>query len=147
MGGYVGARRFVVVYNNSRIVYSEVGSGDYDFVGIGCEKAIAQGLLPPMSAQQAAAVPIDPSKPRLGIAFKAVPDGAYIGAVEPGSAASSAGIVSGMVISHINAIPIKGFDDATVGKLLQAGEGVTLTIIGKGDVHLKKAPILPAETF
>lgn len=139
MGGYVGARRFVAVYYSGQIVYSEVGDGStYDFVRFQCEKAISTGVIPPAGTGPVAAAP-DPNTPRMGIGFDVVPDGAYILAVEPSSSAAEAGIVPGMVISHVNAVPVKGFDKGTTTKILQApSDTLTLTIIGKGDVIVHK---------
>lgn len=49
-----------------------------------------------------------------------------------------------MVASHLNGVPLKGFDAATIGKLLTAVDGeLTLTIIGKGDVKLRRAIVPP----
>lgn len=143
MGGYVGAHRFVVVERNGQVVFNEVGDGgNLDFVEAACQNAIKNGILPPASAQTAAP-PLDPSTPRLGIQFSIVPDGAYLRTIEPGSPAAKAGLVPGMVISDINGLSLKGFDQTTISKLLAASATVTLTIIGKGDVKLTKAVPTP----
>lgn len=138
MGGYVGARRFVVVYFQGRITYSAIGQSDFDIVAAGCDKAIANGVLPVAGVGSIpATTPI--KGPKLGVQFSVVPDGAYVSAVEPGSAAAEGGIVPGMVISHVNGIALKGFDQAMIGKVIQGTAAtLTLTIIGKGDVTLTK---------
>lgn len=139
-GGYVGARRFVVVEYAGSVVFSQVGDGStYDFVQLGCDKAIQQGVLPVAGRGSIPENSLAPNTPGLGIGFNAVPDGAYISQVKPSSPAAKAGLVPGMVISHINAVPIAGFDSPTVVKMIQGPTGsVTLTVIGKGDVAIQK---------
>lgn len=141
-GGYVGAVRFVAVYYQGRIVFSEVGTpGSFDIVGIGCQKAIDSGLLPPAGLSTVSAPALDPAVPRMGVEFAAVPDGAYVRSIEPDSPAQRAGLVPGMVVSHVNGVPLKGFDLATMGKILQArADALTLTVIGKGDLVVRKTP-------
>ncbi|WP_157220606.1 PDZ domain-containing protein [Flavisphingomonas formosensis] len=143
MGGYVGFRRFVVVMNNDQVVFSQVGEGgDFDFVELGCQKAIQAGYLPLASAVPASTPAIDPSQPQFGFGFNIVPDGAYIGVIVPAGPADKAGLTTGMVISAINSIPIKGFDQPTVAKILKnLDTTATFTIIGRGDVKLTRAPI------
>jgi len=141
MGGYVGARRFVVVEFQGRVVFSQVGeSGPYDMVEIACQQAINQGVIPTAGADSIpAAAALDPNVPRIGITWSVVPDGAYVNQVEPGSPAAETGILAGMVISQFNGIPLKGFDKATIERIITAASGkFTLTLIGKGDVVIEK---------
>lgn len=140
-GGYVGAVRFVAVYNQGRIVYTDVGqSGSFDLVGMGCQKAISDGLLPMAGQNRSPSLDnVPPQGPRLGIRFSVVPDGAYIRGVEPGGPAERAGIISGMVVSHVNGVPLKGSDEPTMAAIIRAPPKLTLTIIGKGDVVVEKS--------
>lgn len=143
MGGYVGFHRFVVVVRNDQIVFSQIGDGSaYDLVAMSCQKAIDQGVMPVANAIAASPPPLSADQPQLGITVTAVPDGGYVGSVVPGSVAEKAAMVPGMVISHLNGVALKGFDQAMIGKMMvSAGDPVVLTIIGKGDVKLTRAPI------
>lgn len=141
MGGYVGFRRFVVVMFNDRVVFSEVGDGGtYDFVAGGCQQAIAKGLLgrppadgPPPSTKSKAPA----SSGAYGLKLSIVPDGAYVSEVATDSVASRAGLLPGMVISHINGLPTKGLEGSTIADILEAADGgVTLSVIGKGDLKI-----------
>lgn len=141
-GAYVGFRRFVVIERNGEVVYQDIGTPN----GAGladsqCEQAIAKGTLQPAdpSTQQ-------PTGPRFGIKFRSVPEGAYLVAVEPGSAADHAGLVPGMVITEINGLSVKGLDVDTIRKLIGTADKLTLTVIGKGEVSIEKSTPAPLPT-
>ncbi len=142
-GAYVGPRRFIVVYNSGKIVFNQTGEGgQFDLVQVSCDKAISQGVIPRSGEDQIPSALPDPLKPRLGLNFNVVPDGAYITAVIPNGGADSAALIPGMVISHVNGVALKGFDQATVLNIIQAApEKFTLTIIGKGEVSVVKKPL------
>lgn len=140
MGGYVGARRFVVVQYAGQVVFSSVSDGsNFDFTQIGCDKAINQGVIPVAGASRIVENSVPKDTPVIGVQYSPVADGSYVVGVYPGGPADEAGLVKGMVISHVNGIAIAGFDQPTVGKMILSTKGkVTLTVIGKGDVELTK---------
>lgn len=149
-GGYVGFRRFVAVMRDGRIVYSAVGDGEeIDVVTAQCNNTINKGILPPVqsasdtylqSGGQPSQIPSD--RPQFGFSTAAVPDGAYIARVVPNSSAEKAGLTSGMVISQVNGLSIKGLGGASITSLIHgAGDEIILTVIGKGEVKLVRAPI------
>lgn len=142
MGGYVGFRRFVVVMNAGKIVYAQTGDGsEYDFLSMQCNQAIQKGILPAPTAQAVAVS--DPSTPRLGLNFTAVSEGAYISSVSEGYPAAQAGLLAGMVVTKLNGVALRGFDQATITKLLTAAEGeITLDVIGRGEVKLRRAALI-----
>ncbi len=75
-----------------------------------------------------------------GLTLRAMPDGAYITAVTPGSPAAAAALAPGMVIASVNAIPLAGMGDA-MGRIVDAaGPGATLTLIGGKAITLGKKP-------
>lgn len=144
MGGYVGFRRFVVVEREGTVVFSAVSTGDnIDFIDLGCQKAISSGVLSvaaissttsPPPAQQS-----DPNAGRFGFAIKIVPAGLAIAAIEKDSAADKAGLKVGMIISHINGIPLAGFDELTIIKMLKAVAGETsFRVIGREEIKVTK---------
>jgi len=152
MGGYVGFRRFVVVMKDDAVVFSAIGDGkNYDFVSLGCQKAMQQGLFPAPGASGSAstgtAVPdIPDNAPRFGFDVTNVPDGAYLSIVMPGSAAANAGLVTGMVITKINGVGLRGFDLVTMQKLIKGTEGeMTLAIVGHADVKLSRTVMSAAD--
>ena len=99
--------------------------------------AVAQRDTPtaPAPAPQIAAT----EGPKFGVVFAVVPDGLYIRSVMPDSPADAAKIVPGMVITHLNGVPLAGMEQAAVLKMLGAfkGEG-TFAIVGVGDVKIRK---------
>ena len=142
MGAYVGFRRFVVVERNWAVVFSDFGTADYNMSGPVCEQMIANNTLGPASSELQVKTP-DPARPRLGIGIRAVAEGAYITEIEKGSSAETLGLLQGTVISAVNGIPIKGFDEATIGKILRSSDTMILTIIGRGDIRITKS-LVPA---
>jgi hypothetical protein len=148
MGGYVGRTNFVVVADFGRILFAEVGSKPGGMIAEQCTAAQRAGLLPPLSAiadsnemsvgNPAAAPPsVDAAT---GLALRAMPDGAYISAVSSNSAAASAGLKPGMVITTVNAIPLAGMGDAMLKVVGAAGPDATLTMVGGTSVKLGERP-------
>jgi hypothetical protein len=148
MGGYVGFRAFAVVIRNGQIVHSQASEGgNYDFADIQCANAWKQGLLAPRqvdaSTKNVASLLARPIV--LGFTYMIVPDGAYISEVVLGGPGEKAGLAAGMVISHVNSIPIKGLTPEALDAVLSAvQQEATLTIIGRGNV--KVAAAMPAPT-
>lgn len=126
MGGYSGDRAFVVVIDNDMLRYAEIDKKENDLVAAQCVAAMQNGSLPPVPAATAATQPASPT----GLTLRAMPEGAYVSAVAPGSAADHAGIRPGMVIETINAIALQGMGDAMVKVINAAGTGASLGIIG-----------------
>lgn len=142
LGGYVGFQAFAVVMRNGQIVHYQVGDGSkYDFTEIQCANALKQGLLVRrVDGAPAKPAPVAERPVVLGFRYTVVPDGAYVSEVVPESPAAKAGLTPGMVISRLNAIPVKGFSqealDAVFGAVQQEA---TLSIIGRGDVKISAA--------
>jgi hypothetical protein len=110
-------------------------SADLDFGG-------PRAATSPGQTRSPASTP-DPARPVLGFRVAVVQDGAYIREVIPGSAAEHAGLIPGMVISSLNGTSLKGKDAASLDRILaSAPNDVVLEIIGKGQVRLRKAPII-----
>lgn len=93
------------------------------------------GLSAALASNPAVAAPT----PRFGFDVDIVSEGAYVKTVVPGSIAGAAGIVPGMVIAKLNGESIKGVDRPTFARLIGiAGDQITLTLIGRGNVVLKR---------
>lgn len=142
MGGYTGTAMFVVVIDHERVLYSEIGKPDGDFLTDGCLKGMREGLLPrlaggPVSSDQ----PTTASSGGFDFTTTVLPDGAYVNTVAAGGAAERAGLKPGMVITDLNGVSLKGMDATTTNRLLQAVSGeAALTIIGIGSINLRKPP-------
>ena len=77
--------------------------------------------------------------PKFGVQFAQVPDGLYVRSVTPESPAAAAKVVPGMVITHLNGVPLAGMEQTAVLRMLGAFQGeATFTIIGVGDVKMRK---------
>ena len=98
----------------------------------------AAGLQSPLSAQPAPP-PLRPG-PQFGFGFDASPEGAVIKIVVSGSAAAQAGLAPGMVVARLDGRPLEGLDQQSMIQLfLAAPDEVTLTILGRGEVKLRRA--------
>lgn len=126
MGGYTGDRAFVVVIDNDLLLYSEIDSSENGTVARQCLTALQGGLLPPVPT---ASTPAKPSSAS-GLTLRAMPEGAYVSTVAPGSVADKAGLRPGMVIETINAISLQGMGEAMVKVIDAAGTGASLGLIG-----------------
>ncbi|WP_174291243.1 PDZ domain-containing protein [Sphingomonas bacterium] len=141
MGGYTGARVFVVVIDYGRALLADIDHGSSRVYDETCARALNTGLFPPVPdadlsrlvANPATAAPAADAAPlanAAGLAVRAMPEGAYVAAVTPGSRAQLAGLKPGMVITSVNAIPLAGMGEA-MRKVVDAASGaVTLTLIG-----------------
>ena len=126
MGGYTGDRAFVVVIDNDLLLRADTDDRPGSFVARQCLAALQGGLLPPVPAEAAALQSSSPT----GLSLKAMPEGAYVSTVAPGSAAEKAGLRPGMVIETINAIALKGMGEAMIKVIDAAGAKASLGIIG-----------------
>lgn len=151
-GGYVGDAYFLVVIDYDRVVYSKISNaGGYDLLGENCRKANFLPSLDPvpsLTAVQPAlsagstslppppAPPLAPQPAALDLTLMEVPDGAYVTAVAPGSAAHKAGAVAGMVIARINGISLKGMSASAAAQVL-AGIGGTASLEMAGGTAIK----------
>ena len=144
LGGYVGFTWFVVVERNDQVVYSQIGRpGDFDQVGKSCEHYTQFGDLPAID-KVAMSWSFSGTQPIFGFGYKVEPDGAYIASLAEGGPAERAGMKHGMVISHINGLALKDMDQSGMAKLMAAAPiEATFTIIGVGDIHLKRELLKP----
>ena len=150
MGGYVGFRSFVVVMNNGAITYAATSTGgNYDFIDIQCQQAVAKGILPPPETA-AAAVTTSPIvlglAPALGFTYRNDGDTIAVNEVSTGGIAAAASLAPFMVIEKVNGLSLAGLPADTRAKLLDnAGAGTTLTVRGRGDMKMER-PAPPAAT-
>jgi hypothetical protein len=148
MGGYTGGSVFVVVIDYGRVLFSDIDHGslhEYDAI---CAKALNTGLFPPVpdpeltrrGAGPAPAASTSAEAAQLantaGLAVRAMPEGAYVAAVTPGSPAQLAGLRPGMVITSVNAIPLAGMGEAMRKVVDAAGSAATLTLVGGTTIRL-----------
>jgi membrane-associated protease RseP (regulator of RpoE activity) len=148
MGGYVGRTSFVVVADYGRILFAELDIKPGGMIAEQCTAAQRAGLLPPLSATDGStemSVGSPTTAPpsvdaATGLTLRAMPDGAYISAVSPTSAAARTGLKPGMVISSVNAIPLAGMGDAMLKVVGAAGPDATLTLVGGTSVKLGARP-------
>lgn len=160
MGGYAGASGFVVVVDYDRVLYADIERVPGGLVEAPCAKMARAGQFPPLptdavatsvigaapaavaaavnSASAAAPAPILSAASGLGL--RAMPDGAYISAVAPGSPAALAGLKPGMVVASVNAIPLAGMGDAMIKVVDAAGATAALAIVGGRTVTLGAKP-------
>ncbi len=148
MGGYAGQVTFIVAIDYDRVVFAEVDKGASGFAHDRCSQLLRDGMLPPVPQETASSVSAAPSTATAGagaaspsgLSLRAMPDGAYVSAVNVGSAAERVGLKPGMVIASVNAIPLAGMGDA-MGRIVDAaGPGATLTLIGGKAITLGKKP-------
>lgn len=149
LGGYVGARAFIVVIDYDRVLYSEIDTSASGAVTNRCLRAREDGALPALpsnvSPTATASMTKDTSAPwatstMTGLTLRPMPDGAYVSAVAPGSLSAVAGLKPGMVISSVNAIPLRGMGDAMLKVIDAAGGTARLVVIGGGTINLGGRP-------
>lgn len=66
-----------------------------------------------------------------------------VGAVEPGSAAASAGITPGDRISDINGKPVAGWEELVYAVAFSRGNDISVTIDRKGETIIKELRLIP----
>jgi C-terminal processing protease CtpA/Prc len=72
--------------------------------------------------------------------FTKVADGFYISKVAAGFPAEGAGLQPGMVVTKVNGVELKAMSEDAARQMIAATpDPVTITIIGKGDVVLRRA--------
>lgn len=99
--------------------------------------AFAQEAPPPANAAT-----FDTSKPVIGFGVAATPEGLLVEQVLPRSAADAAGLGKGDVVTHVNGISLAGMALETAIEVLGAAPvDLVLTVEGRGDVPLRKAPV------
>lgn len=111
------------------------------FAGMAEILAEPQRLPPPESLQAVAdpPPPHDPDRPSIGLAFAAVSEGAYIGALRPGGPADSVGLEVGMIITKVNETALAGLSTQEIAMVLDAAKGpLLLEILDHGPVTLSK---------
>ena len=147
MGGYAGAVTFVTVIDYDRVVFAELDTRAGGMIAESCNKALAAGLLPrlPETANTTAlcaagSSPAATTSNSSGLTLRAMPDGAYITAVAPGSPAAAAALTPGMVITSVNAIPLAGMGDAMLKVMDAAGGNAALALVGGQIIKLGRKP-------
>ena len=149
MGGYVGASAFITVVDYDRVLYAELDGSSPGEVAMRCNQAIQGGLIPALPASDAPdtpgfissdAAPKVKARTSSGITLRAMPEGAYVAALAPGSIAEAAGLKPGMVIVSVNGIPLAGMGDAMLAVLNAAGPGAALTMVGGATIKLGTQP-------
>lgn len=147
MGGYAGAVSFVVVIDYDRVLFAELDSRGGGLIAESCAKALAAGMLPPLPPTAPAATllansdtAVPPAPNATGLTVRAMPEGAYITAVRPGSPAAAAALTPGMVIATVNAIPLAGMGDAMLHVVGAAGNTASLGMVGGRTVTLGAKP-------
>lgn len=136
IGGYTGDRAFVLVIDNDLLLYSEIDSSESGTVARQCLTALQAGLLPPVPTQATAPTPVSAT----GLTIKAMPEGAYVSGVAPGSAAQKAGLRPGMVIETINAISLGGMGEAMIKVVDAAGSRASFGLIGGKIITMGEQP-------
>jgi hypothetical protein len=156
-GAYSGRTWFEVVLHNGSLEMLDLGTADAfgsDIAGASCEMLIRDNFLHAAPATPALAAPVAliasppafaaPAPAReedYGLRLMGSPMGAIIVDVAAGSRGAHAGLRPGETIEAINGASIKGLDANMAGALMRAqSAGVTLTIIGIGDVALSPPP-------
>jgi membrane-associated protease RseP (regulator of RpoE activity) len=141
MGGYTGATFFLIMEKDGVVSSLDIGQvNGMDTASITCADAQKKGTLPPAPAIASAPnpAPVSQSKrPKFGFSFMAVPQGAYIAAVESNSLAEKAGLKIGDVISAINGIPLAGIDQGTVQTMLGALQTAKLSLVGSREILIE----------
>lgn len=148
MGGYTGARVFVVVIDYGRALLADIDHGSSRVYDETCAKALNTGLFPPVpdaeltrrGAGSASAAPTSADAVSVanaaGLALRSMPEGAYVAAVTPGSPAQLSGLKPGMVITSVNAIPLAGMGEAMRKVVDAAGNAATLSLVGGATIKL-----------
>ena len=155
LGGYTGAHTFLIAIDYGRVFSTNVDTRTGGMFDEACAKFMREGLFPPVpggasdqtthvATEQAPAshtaqapAPAAPlANVSTGLALSAMPDGAYVSAVVPGSPAAIAGLKPGMVIGSVNAVPLAGMGDTMLKVIDAAGATAQLAVIGGGTHRL-----------
>ena len=147
-GGDARRVTFVVVIDHGRVNHADIGkSNGHSFLDRVCAYLMQQGSFPLASAMSSAPRPpamAVASASRMGLMTMPVAHGAYVDAVQTGSAAAHAGLKPGIVISHVNGVPLAGLGEA-MQRLLEAAEGeISLRTVSGGSYVLTPAQPAPA---
>jgi hypothetical protein len=149
LGGYTGGSVFMVVIDYGRALFVDMdhhATGSYDEA---CAKALNTGLFPPappdagssrlragFATTASTSADEAPLANAAGLALRAMPEGAYVAAITPGSPVQLAGLKPGMVITSVNAIPLAGMGEAMRKVVDAAGSAATLTLVGGTTIRL-----------
>jgi hypothetical protein len=156
MGGYTGKAWFFVMINNGVVTEIAIGTPDEaDVASVYCQGFLKQGSLKPAPGPVPGSAPLTAdayaaaanagaraaaARGGVGITYTVTPFGAMLAGVAPGSLAETAGLKPGEVIESVNGISIKGFDLATVQKILAGTVGdLIFGVVGVGPVTVKRA--------
>jgi hypothetical protein len=83
-------------------------------VNIHCANLAARGVIPPAGVRSA---PTELAVTKLGMSFRAMPEGAYVISLTAGSVAGRAGLMPGAVITRVNGIVLAGLGAAMANVL------------------------------
>ena len=152
-GNQRGWSKFVVVVRENQLVHAEVGRPRFaDYTRGACSNAVVARTLVPVAQARAAAQPQQRAASGLrqafGFRYRSSPEGAYLLSIIERSPAVQAGLRQGMVITHLNGIPLAGVPQPTLERLItDAPVDSVLTIAGYQNVRLRKAPFDPVRGF
>ncbi len=83
-----------------------------------------------------------PAGKQFGFGFEAVPDGAKVTLIVPGSAAERAGLKLGMVVARLNGVPLGALDLTRLKEMfVGAPDEVTLRMLSGDWIKLRRAKI------
>lgn len=153
LGGYTGFETFLIAIDDGRVLSLNKDGRPGGLFTDACNKLIREGSLPAVpaeasvSADTGAAASRTPPETEVaasaaplanaaGFAVRAMPEGAYVAAVTPGSPAQLSGLTPGMVITGVNAIPLAGMGEAMRKVVDAAGSTATLTLVGGRTIRL-----------
>lgn len=95
-------------------------------------------VTPPSTRQSA--------EPVFGFDIWPIPEGACVTKVAPGSTAAAVGLRSGLVVSDVNGVSLKGLDSSEMANMFRADRGdLTLNIVGSGTVTVRRQPVNPPD--
>lgn len=80
-----------------------------------------------------------------GLKLADAPEGISVLDIVAGSPAQSAGMTAGMVITHVNGLPIKGIPVTSIAGMMEPLDAMKLTVMGGETIDLSRAPPLSAE--
>lgn len=120
--------------------------GGFDYTD-GIAAAEVAGLVRAVDTWKAAHLPVTgatnpstttthPSGATLGVMFVAMPNGAFLARIAPGSRAEKAGLAPGMIVTAVDGKALANMSLAQMQQLLTGAGQRTLTIDGKGNISI-----------
>jgi hypothetical protein len=136
--GFRPLTRFVVVIDYDQVKTVDISQRvSNSLVNVVCNDYLERGVLEQLSRST---IQQDVKIDSLGLKVRIMPEGAYVIAVETGSAGLQAGLTPGMVLTHANGISLAGLGTAMV-PVLSADTPVLALETAAGDhINLNRAP-------